>query len=212
MARKKIILPRNINFKKISSLFCVTGIDGCGKGTQIFLLKDRLEKDGHDVAVVKAYGDAEKESLSHFMRVWDDMTITLIFQGLQHQQYANTLRERHQKKIVLADRWDESFYAYHSVFGPLSKCPELRDTLNQIAFNNCIPKLTFLLDVPIAEAEKRLISRGMDYFDKKGFKYHSVMRQQYLNIAKERKWVIIDGTLKPDQIHEIIYSEVRKSI
>lgn len=198
--------------KPIKSLFCITGIDGCGKGTQIQLLECRLEEHEIDVRVVKAYGEAEKESLSHFMRTWEDMTITFIFQGLQRQQYVDALHYLKKGCVVLADRWDESFRAYHRLYGTLSKNRSVRNALRDLTFENKIPEVTFMLDISIEEANRRMVARGMDYFDSKGYKYHLAMRKQYLEIANERNWFIIDGSKTQKEIHEIIYDEVAKRV
>lgn len=183
-------------------LICITGIDGCGKGTQIWLLKKALESRGLNIFVSKAYGDSEKESFAHFFHFWDNLAITLIFQGLHRQQYIDAKKAQEDGKIVIADRWDESYLAYHKQFGIFSKRKQLRDELHDLAFEGVKPNLTILIDTTVEEADARMIARGKDFFDSKDVEYHSRMRAAYLEMAKDSGWVIVDGKKAPNKIHQ----------
>jgi len=193
-------------------LICITGVDGCGKGTQIYLLKEALKRLGHSVSISKAYGDAEKESLAHFFRLWDDLAITMAFQALHRQQYVNAMSALKKGNIVIADRWDESYLAYHTQFGYLATHPVLRKKLNEMAFEGYLPDLGFLLNVSVEVTEKRMTARGKDFFDEKDTEYHCKMGKAYLKIARERDWYVIDGNRHPDEIHQEIFSIVRKKL
>ncbi len=189
-------------------IICLTGIDGCGKGTQKELLKAHLENSRKAVFLSKAYGDAEKECFSAFVEYWTQESILFLFQALHAEQRVKAEKALARGAIVIADRWDESYLAYHSTHGILLSNPGLRDQLNSIAFGGIIPDVTFFLDVPVERARERMLSRGMDFFDRLSNDYHSTMRNEYLSIATDRKWIIIDGTKSPLEIHREILREL----
>ncbi|MDP3093309.1 MAG: dTMP kinase [bacterium] len=185
-------------------LICITGIDGCGKGTQIYLLREVLERKGLRIFISKAYDEAEKEGLSHFFLYWDDVAITLAFQALHRQQFVKATEALGAGQIVLADRWDESYLAYHSQFGLLSQDEGLRRRLNKIAFEGKKPDLTFLLKISPERAGLRTEARGRDFFDGKDLEYHARMAEAYETLACAEGWVILDGEKKPLEIHSEI--------
>lgn len=192
-------------------LISFTGIDGCGKGTQIELLTEHLEDMGEDVAVSKAYGDREKELFSIFMRKWDQKAILFLFQAFHVKQCKKAKRNLEKGKMVVADRWDESYLAYHSTHGILSEDPELREQLNKIAFEGIVPDETFLIDVSIETARERMSARGSDFFDELPDPYHLTMREQYKKIVREREGHIIDGEQSIEEIHNEIIKHLSLS-
>lgn len=193
-------------------LISITGLDGCGKGTQIALLKKHLEKKGKVVFYSKAYTDDIKAIFSPYLEYWSPIARMFFFQALYAQQCIESVRALKEGKIVIADRWDESYIAYHSQYGILAKNKKLRNQLHQLAFRGIKPDLTFFLDIPPEMVFERTKLRGQDFFDKGSLEYHRKMREGYLKLAKERNWIIIDGTQTVETIHKIIVAEVEKYI
>lgn len=193
-------------------LICITGIDGCGKSEHVGLLADALEQEGLNVFISKAYGDEEKEMLSKFFEILDGIAITFIFQGLYRQQLAETKKALSQGKIVVADRWDDAYLAYHSRFGFLAQDQELRERLNKIVFEEVIPDLTFFLDVPLGEAELRMQKRGKDFFDDQGREYHCKMAEAYSALAEMRKWVVINADQEIMAVHNQIFKITKEKL
>lgn len=185
-------------------IICFSGIDGSGKGTQGGLLAKHLRLKGKRVFESKAYGDREKESFSPFIGQWSQEAILMLFQALHIEQRKDAEAAIARDEIVIADRWDESYLAYHRNFGTLAKNKALRNELNRIAFDGVIPDIGFLIDVPVEIASIRMEERGKDFFDRLSVSYHNTMRKEYLKIAAERKWVIFDGTKSPTKIHNDI--------
>ncbi len=68
-------------------LFNITGIDGCGKTTQVQLLQEYLVEQGKEVFVSKAYGEEEKKILSSIMPNLDQLAILFLFQALHVEQF-----------------------------------------------------------------------------------------------------------------------------
>jgi dTMP kinase len=189
-------------------LIAFAGIDGSGKSTQIDLLKKFLSKKGYPVVISKACGDKEKKSLSRFFKYWDDSAITFLFQGLHRQQYIDAKKNLCEGKIVLADRWDETYLSYHRCFGFLSEDKRLRLKLNSLAFNGLIPDLTFFINISSSEAHRRLASRGKDILDQGSLKYHSRIGKSIRESLRGRSPIIIDGAQGINKIHLIIVTKV----
>ncbi len=187
-------------------IICLTGIDGCGKGTQVDLLMKYLRSKNCPVFSSKAYGQAEQEYFAALLDYWDPVAILFLFQALHVQQRIETTRAIARGEIVIADRWDESYLVYHSNYGLLASDPELCHRLNKIAFDNIRPDITFLLQISIEEAKKRCLIRGEDFFDRLSREYHETMLKGYLKLAEERGWIIIDAEQPTLQIHKQILS------
>lgn len=179
-------------------LFNITGIDGCGKTTQVKLLQDYLLKEGKNVVISKAYGDEEKKIFSSVMPQLDQLAIMFLFQALHVQQLSKVVIAENRGDLVISDRWDDSYLSYHSKFGILSKNKKLRNELNFLAFKNKKPNLTFLLDIDVSIGQKRLDVRGRSFLDKKSIKFFETMRKSFLEFAKQENWIILDGTNSVD--------------
>lgn len=187
---------------------CLTGIDGCGKGTQITLLSHYLRVKGHRVFVSKAYGEGEKESFAPFIEYWSQLSILFLFQALHAHQREEAQKALAGGNIVIADKWDEAYVAYHSNYGLLATDAELRSRLNDVAFDSLYPEVTYLLDVSVLTAKERCRLRGEDFFDKAPLKHHALMREAYLALARERNWVVLDGEQTPQQIHTQVVAHI----
>lgn len=183
-------------------LINITGIDGCGKSLQIQLLENYIRSKGKEVFISKAYGKAEKDTFSAYIETVEQEALLFLFQAFHIRQFLRAEEAIEKRKIVIADRWDESYIVYHSQRGILAHNRVLREKLNKIAFKCTIPDFTFLLDVPVEVAQRRTHSRGADFFDKKPADYHEMMRRGYLNLAQERKWHVLDGNRSVEILHK----------
>jgi dTMP kinase len=186
----------------------LTGIDGCGKGTQITLLAQHFMQAGKRTFISKAYGDAEKETLSMFVRKWHQTSILFMFQALHVQQRIEAFEAEERGELVISDRWDDSYHAYHRNFGILKDDLELREQLNKIAFEERLPDITFFLDTPLEVAQRRMDDRGRDFFDQHPLSYHQYMQEGYRTLAKERGWITINSEESVEKIHNEILSHL----
>lgn len=186
----------------------ITGIDGCGKSTQVKKLIQKLDKLGYEIYLSKAYGKEEKKVFEKLIPKFDQKAILFIFQALHVQQFNNAVEAEALKKIVVADRWDDSYLVYHSTNGVLSKKPKLREQINDLAFKKRKADLTFYLDVNVENIMHRLKIRGESFLEKKPAFFFETIRQAYLDLAALENWVIIDGTLSIKDISNLIFEEV----
>lgn len=199
------------NFTRLENAFNITGLDGSGKSTQIEMLMHYLEFIGLDVAYSKAYDDENKRKYGKTINFLaqkgelGNLALTGMFKIFERNQLKRTLQAISEGKIVVIDRWDESYEIYHRNRGTLSRFPRVRNALSGFAFGGHIPDQTFFLDLPYEEAQKRMEGRGvMDAFDARGAEYHNMMRDGMNQLAIERDWLVVDATQTIEEIHQLI--------
>ena len=195
-------------------LINITGVDGCGKGTQIALLKKYYLQKGCRVEITKAYDEMEKELFSAYIEYASQIEIMFIFQAFHTKQKIATEKALSDGKIVLADRWDETYFAYHRTHGLLSVDKELRDRLNKIAYGDMKPDVSFLLEAEPTVAMQRCVARGADFFDRKGIDYHSELGLMYEKITHEdpNHWRVIEGKRSILEVHKSILKHLENFV
>lgn len=103
-------------------------------------------------------------------------------------------------KTVICDRFFDSTFAYQgSAFGVAeNKINEIR----KIAIQDFSPEITFLIDLPVDIAFKRIEGReGNNRYEQLGFDFHQKVRDGFLNLAAKNKRIkIINGTKNQDEI------------
>lgn len=173
-------------------LICMTGIDGCGKTTQLKLARQILESRGFSVAGSKAYTDEIKPTFTPWLNTWDDTAVTFLFQALHAQQCSLALQDLSEGKVVLADRWDDSYIVYHRLHGPLSSDDELRDGMNRLAFRGIKPDLTILFTIdPLVACQRRLKRGQSDIFDQRKIDFFSQMQEEYKRLAEAQGYIVV---------------------
>ena len=200
MRKPKMKSKEYTSLTKITGVFNHTGLDGAGKGTQIAAFAAKLNAAGYETHVCKAYCDKEKKkwepTVNKLLRckAVGDFLVTVLFQMFHRKQVTEALNERKKGKIVVADRWDEGFLAYHRQNGFLAKTPNVRRALLGHGFQGYIPHKTVFYDLDPTVAKERMMSRGsMDGFDAKPSEHHTKMRHGFKNIAEERDWITVDA-------------------
>src|SRR6266496_3467701 len=142
--------------RKIVTMPLITfeGSEGCGKSTQVKRLAARLEKCG------TAIGEAIRHLLQHSEEnhAMTPETELLLFEASRSQ----LVREKIQPALrrgewVICDRFFDSTTVYQGAARHLD--PGLVKTLNAFAIGDCIPDLTFVLDIDRTIAQSRLGNR-----------------------------------------------------
>ncbi len=203
------------NFQRIPQTYNGTGLDGSGKSTQTSLLAEALRNQGHDVVTTKAYHDEHKQRYGSIISTLatsgeiGNIMLTMMFKVFERQQLNVTLNAVKNGSVVLTDRWDEGFEAYHRQKGFASQYPKIRSVISGLGFGGYIPKQTFFYDLPYEVAQERMGVRGTpDAFDARGREYHDMMRTGFHQLAAERNWEIVDGRLPIDEIHLLVAQAV----
>lgn len=113
-----------------------------------------------------------------------------------------------QGKVVLCDRYYDSTYAYQGA--ARAQDMDFIRVLTGFATFHRVPDLTFLIDLPVQQGLARITQRQLDRLELEDISFHERVRQQYLVLAQENpnRFVVLDGSLPPDELHQIILNKV----
>ena len=186
------------------------GLDFCGKSTQVKLLIEYLEKKGNKVCLLREPGGTPiSEKIRDILldKKNNEMCIEselLLFYASRAQLIKEKiLPELAAGNIVISDRFHDSSTAYQGYGRGLSV--EFIDKLNNFVVNNSFPDITFFIDLPITEIEKRKLNcrkEDLDRIESSELEFWQKVRTGYHKIAKkESRFCIIDGTKSIEEIH-----------
>jgi dTMP kinase len=193
------------------------GIDACGKSTQVKMLMKRFELDGIDSLLVREPGGTQisEEIRSVLLRVRNEnmserteaLLMTASRAQLTHDVIIPSLESG---LIVIADRFKDSTLAYQGGGRGLDVNYLLQ--LNDFATFELDPEMTFFIDISADEGEKRLNSKNPDRIEGAGKIFQEKVREQYLKLARihSDRFIVLDGKNSPEEIHQIIWSEISK--
>ena len=220
---KKPWLKPGFFFMQTSMFITFEGIEGCGKSTQISLLKNHLVAQGKDVLLTREPGGTEIADQIRSLLVKtanEKLTPTselLLYYAsrAQHVQ-VKILPALKDGKIVLCDRFNDSSVVYQGV--ARGGQPEDIRFLSDMVLKGQGPDLTFVLDMPVAEGLRRAQKRSdaqdeedrEDRFEKEQISFHQKVRNGFLQLAKNepRRIKIIDATLSVSEVHASIVKHV----
>ncbi len=206
--------------RKIVAMPLITfeGSEGCGKSTQVKRLAARLEKEGDTVVVLREPGGtAIGEAIRHLLQHSEENqgmtpeTELLLFEASRSQ----LVREKIQpalarKEWVICDRFFDSTTVYQGAARNLDR--KLVKTLNAFAVGDCVPDLTFVLDIDRAAAQSRLGNRTKirDRLEDECDEFHERVIRAYRDLVKNepKRVVQIDGRLSPDEIEQQIWHQL----
>jgi dTMP kinase len=203
------------------------GIEGCGKTTQISLLKDFLEQKGYSVVATREpggtqIGDSIRKILLDPRNVHiESRTELLLYEASRAQHVKDAIRPALERGcIVLCDRFTDATLAYQSYAQGISK--DLVESLNQCATDNLTPDLTVLIDCPVEIGLKRTENREItvnqgvseNRFEEKNLAFHQMVRLGYLQIAERNsnRIYLVDGREDPSIVHQEIRAAVLKKM
>lgn len=204
-----------------TSFIVIDGQDGSGKGTQVKLLKERLEREGKDVVFTREPGGVPlSEALRRVIKSPDGMsadsfTQFLMFWAARNEWVKKLIAPTVAKGTpVFSDRCDSSTYAYQ-VFA--QNAPQLAVDfwrIREIVFGDAAPTMYLILDVPAEVARKRALGDGdhTSAFDVAPLEFYELVRKGFGIFAENvpSDVIIIDGTHTPEIIHEEIYALVKE--
>ncbi len=192
------------------------GIDYCGKTTQVELLKKYFEEQGKSVILIREPGGTEiSEKVrsilldkKHNHMVME--TEIFLFSASRAQLVREKIQPSLQKGIyVISDRFHDSTTAYQGFGRGISL--EAVMHINNLAIGTTIPDLTFFIDIPVQEAEKRkhLKEGELDRIEINSGSFYDKVREGYLYLCeREGRFRILDGTNSIDDIHSIVVKEI----
>ena len=109
---------------------------------------------------------------------------------------------------MLADRFLDSTTVYQGVARGLDAAAVA--AINSFAVGNCLPDLTFLLDLDVNEGRKRVRERSpgeQDRMERETDVFFEKVRRCYLDLAgrEPERFVVLDAMKSPDQIAQEIW-------
>ncbi len=193
------------------------GIDGCGKTTQIKLLKEYYEEKGFKVLVTrepgaKGLGEKFREILLNYDGEVSSNCESFLFLADRAQHIDTIIKPAIQDgTIVLCDRHTDSTVAYQG-YGRELDLKQIH-YLNNIATNNIKPDLTFILDIDVETSLDR-IGRNRDRMESAGIDFFNRVRNGYIEISKQEpnRVKLIYGKNSIEEIHNQIIELINEII
>lgn len=201
---------------KRGKFIVIDGVDGCGKGTQIKLLK----KDFPEIVFTREPGGTpvaeqirdlllcvidekseERTPLSDFLLFWAAREINvknLIMPALNRGQ------------MVVSDRFDSSTYAFQLFGEEYNSLLDLFLTMRQSVIENCEPHLYIILDLLPEVSLKRMAdeyAQKETRFDLKPLAYHERVRKGFKDFARISPCIFIDANRSVDEV----YADVKRT-
>lgn len=192
------------------------GIDGVGKSTQLDLLETWLQEQGKEVVRTLEPGGTELgQEIRHLLlhRKGDvaPRSEALLYAADRAHHVATKIRPALAAgKVVLSDRYFDSSVAYQGAARELD-VNQVRE-ISLWAVDNLLPDLTILLDLTAEQAMSRRNKTGVepDRLEQEKVDFFERAREQYLELAKEPRFLIIDANLTVPEIQEQIRSRVQE--
>ncbi len=187
------------------------GADGCGKSTQLSLLKDYLTKNGFNVLVTrepgaKGLGEKLRDILLNYDGEVSNRCESFLFLADRAQHIDTIVKPAVDNGyVVLCDRHTDSTVAYQGYGRGLDI--ERINYLNDLATDGLKPDLTFVFDVDVETSMSRVGSQK-DRMESAGIDFFNKVRQGYLEIAKKEpdRVKVIDSTLSIEKVFEQVLS------
>ncbi len=190
------------------------GIEGCGKSTQAKLLYEELLSRGKRVILTREPGGTPSaEELREFIlrereEFFPPFSELLLYIAARGFHVENLIRSALKEGIVvICDRFSDSTVAYQG-YGRGIDQKFIRE-IDIRANGGLRPDITFLIDLPVKEALKRIRSRERDRIENEELEFHERVRRGFIEIAKSEpeRVVVLDGRRR---IGEIFKEVIRK--
>ena len=190
------------------------GIDGVGKSTQLDMLERYLVDLGKQVLRTLEPGGTELgQEIRHLLlhRKGDGSARSEArFSAADRAHHVATKIKPALEAgmVVLSDRYFDSSVAYQGAARELN-VDEVRN-ISLWAIDNLLPDLTVLLDLPADEAMKRRGNKGTepDRLEREQVEFFERARNEYLKMAKESRFLVVDASDSPEKIHQQVIGRV----
>jgi dTMP kinase len=195
------------------------GIEGSGKTTQVKQLAQLLSQRGIPHTVTREPGGTPLGKLIRHMLLdpaheeMEALTELFLYAADRAQHTAQVIRPALEAdQWVICDRFADATTVYQGYCR--GQDLQLITQLNQWATRGLWPKLSLLLDCPVKiglnRARQRITAAALegreDRFERQDHGFHRRVREGYLELAAQNpeRFKILDATLKPERLHEII--------
>ena len=188
------------------------GIEGCGKSTQVTMLYEYLigqkipgvltrepggTKAAEEIRNLLIHGEIDK---------LDGTTEALLNFAARRDHVRKLIKPSLDAgKTVVSDRFYDSSYAYQGFAYGVDLA--IIDKIKSAAIGEFSPDITFLIDIDVEAAMKRIKGRDSNNrYEQMGLDFHRSVRDGFLEIAKanKKRIKIIDGNKSIKEIHQEI--------
>ncbi len=192
------------------------GGEGVGKSTQLSLLASALRKKGLEVIETREPGGTPGAEairallLSGEADRWNARAEALLFAAARSDHVAKVIRPALERGAwVVCDRYVDSNRAYQSGASGLADADMM--ALHRIGSDGLMPDRTFLLTLPIDQAEGRAGARDEGVSDRFGARardFHERVAQAFIGYATQEpeRFRVIDTGAPKQQVHAEIWS------
>jgi dTMP kinase len=185
-----------------------------GKSTQLELLQSWLEESGREVVRTLEPGGTDlgqeiRHLLLHRKGDVSPRAEALLYAADRAHHVATKIRPALEAgKVVLSDRYFDSSVAYQGAAREL----DVQEVLNISlwAVGNLVPDLTVLLDLDAEAAIARRSKTGVepDRLEREKVDFFERARNQFLDLAAQPRFLVVDANLSVDAIQAIIRQRV----
>jgi dTMP kinase len=199
-------------------LITFEGIDGCGKTTQMQLLKDFLEKNKYQIVTTREPGGTEisekiRELLLNIKNEINPISELLLFEAARANLIESViLPALKENKIVLSDRFTDSTIVYQGCGRKIDI--ESIKFLNKIVSLNIKPDITFLLDISLEESLQRRKNLEKDRMEASNSDFLQRIIDGYREIAKAEpeRIIVIDAADSKEKTFAKIIEKLKNKL
>ncbi|WP_026840709.1 dTMP kinase [Citrifermentans bremense] len=200
------------------------GIEGCGKTTQLRLLKERLEAAAEKVTVTREPGGCPvADQMRAILLDAKNSAITplaelLLYAAARAQHVQEVIVPALERgETVLCDRFTDATVAYQGHGRGLDLT--VIEELNTLATGRVQPALTVLIDCPVEVGLSRALARieatsgaKEERFERESLLFHQKVRNGYLTLAAAfpERFVVVDGSGDVQQTGLLVEEALRQ--
>ncbi len=190
------------------------GVEGSGKTTQAEVLANWLSNKNISNILIRepgstAVGELIREILLNpkHKGMHGKCELLLFLAARCQLTYEKILPALQQKKVVVADRFADSTFAYQVYARNLPR--RLVSVFNRFASAGVKPDLTFLVDIDISKGRARGVFD--DRMETENVDYHQKVREGYLKLAhrSKKRIKVLDGEESVDILKDVITNYVK---
>lgn len=200
--------------KKRGKLVVIEGGVGCGKTTQIKLLKKNLKNwEFYRYPGSTEYGEKVRDAIQGIYNYKvNEYAAAFGYASTMANLMMNLIIPKLKKgKNIVMDRYWYTMYAYQSVGGVSKK---LIQNINKIVTDDTKPDLVIFYDLdPKIGMRRKDGKKDSDKYDIKKVDFHKKVRRNYHEMGKKmgKRWVTIDASKSVEEIQKET-SEILKNI
>ncbi len=194
----------------------IEGLDGSGKGTQIRLLTDAIDRFGFELVLSREPGGCPiSEKLRDIVldknnTEMDDITEAILYAAARAQHVRQVIRPAVAAgKVLLCDRFVDSSVAYQGGGRQLGVQKVL--DINAPAVDGTMPMATIYLDVDHETSlKRRAAATELDRMELAGDSFHARTEAGYRELIHRdpERFIVVDATRTPEEIGKEVAARV----